>query len=135
MTDQRATYPVEIAGVYRELKLFEVAPGLRIAILNILGDTELVKACAQAFKEKIIVLLAHLDIVLWGVFKTILHFVGDFGDGIETHHSGRTLDSMGLFHQVFQNVRIARRFFQLQDTLIEFLNVVFRFRLEVTDEF
>lgn len=53
MTEYRATYPVEIAGVYRELKLFEVAPGLRIAILNILGDTELVKACAKALDEKI----------------------------------------------------------------------------------
>ena len=32
------THPVEIAGLKRDLRLFEVAPGLRIAILNILGD-------------------------------------------------------------------------------------------------
>jgi adenine phosphoribosyltransferase len=42
------TYPIEIAGIKRDLRLFEVKPGLRIAILNILGDTELVQAAAKA---------------------------------------------------------------------------------------
>jgi adenine phosphoribosyltransferase len=46
-------YPVEIAGLKRELRLFQIAPGLRIAILNILGDTELVQACAKALAEKL----------------------------------------------------------------------------------
>lgn len=46
-------YPVDIAGVHRELRLFEVKPGLKIAILNILGDTELVQACADALAEKL----------------------------------------------------------------------------------
>jgi adenine phosphoribosyltransferase len=41
------TYPIEIAGVRRNLRLFEIKPGLRIAILNILGDTELVQAAAK----------------------------------------------------------------------------------------
>jgi adenine phosphoribosyltransferase len=50
---ERQTYPVEIAGLKRELKLFEVKPGLRIAILNILGDTELVQACAKALGEQL----------------------------------------------------------------------------------
>lgn len=49
----RETYSVEIAGLKRALPLFEVAPGLRIAILNILGDTELVQACAKALAEKL----------------------------------------------------------------------------------
>jgi adenine phosphoribosyltransferase len=49
----RETYPVEIAGLKRELRLFEVKPGLRIAILNILGDTELVQACARALKKEL----------------------------------------------------------------------------------
>ncbi|NPV87023.1 MAG: adenine phosphoribosyltransferase [Anaerolineae bacterium] len=49
---KRATYAVEIAGLRRELPLFEIKPGLRIAILNILGDTELVQACAKALAEK-----------------------------------------------------------------------------------
>lgn len=42
-----ATYSVDIAGVHRELPLMEIAPGIRIAILNILGDTELVRVSAQ----------------------------------------------------------------------------------------
>jgi adenine phosphoribosyltransferase len=53
MTNTRPTYPVDIAGVHRELRLFEIKPGLRIAILNILGDTEFVQACAKALAEKL----------------------------------------------------------------------------------
>ena len=49
----RETYPVEIAGLKRDLRLFEVAPGLRIAILNILGDTELVQACAKELHKRL----------------------------------------------------------------------------------
>ena len=51
--EKRQTYPVDIAGVHRELTLFEVKPGLRIAILNILGDTELVQACAKELAKKL----------------------------------------------------------------------------------
>lgn len=51
--EKRPTYAVEIAGVHRELTLFEIKPGLRIAILNILGDTELVQACASALAKKL----------------------------------------------------------------------------------
>jgi adenine phosphoribosyltransferase len=47
------TYRVDVAGVHRDLRLFEVAPGVRIAILNILGDTELVKAAASDLAEKV----------------------------------------------------------------------------------
>lgn len=43
----RETYAIKIAGLQRHLRLFEIKPGLRIAILNILGDTELVLACAR----------------------------------------------------------------------------------------
>ncbi len=53
MSRDREKYPVEIAGLKRELPLFEVKPGLRIAILNILGDTELVQACARALNQKL----------------------------------------------------------------------------------
>jgi len=53
MSETRKTYPVDVAGVHRELPLFEVKPGLRIAILNILGDTEFVEACASALAEKL----------------------------------------------------------------------------------
>ena len=46
-------YKIEIAGLKRELRLFEIRPGLRIAILNILGDTELVQACARELGKKL----------------------------------------------------------------------------------
>ena len=50
---QYETYSIEIAGLKRELRLFEIKPGLRIAILNILGDTELVQACAKELTQKL----------------------------------------------------------------------------------
>ena len=50
---KRETFSIEIAGIKRDLRLFEIKPGLRIAILNILGDTELVQACARGLAEKI----------------------------------------------------------------------------------
>lgn len=46
-------YPVEVAGLKRDLRLFEVAPGIRIAIVNILGDTELVQAAARELSTKL----------------------------------------------------------------------------------
>lgn len=46
-------HSIEIAGVKRDLPLFEIKPGLQIAILNILGDTELVQACARELGEKL----------------------------------------------------------------------------------
>ncbi len=49
------TYAIEVAGVKRDLRLFTIKPGLRIAILNILGDTELVEAAARALAP----LIAH----------------------------------------------------------------------------
>jgi adenine phosphoribosyltransferase len=49
----RETYSIEIAGIQRNLPLFEIKPGLRIAILNILGDTELVQACARELAKKL----------------------------------------------------------------------------------
>ena len=51
MTDKY--YPINIAGIERNLPLFQIAPGLKIAVLNILGDTELVQACGKALNEKL----------------------------------------------------------------------------------
>jgi adenine phosphoribosyltransferase len=62
-------YPVEVAGVKRELRLFEVAPGVRIAIINILGDTELVEACADALASHIQALKA--DVLVTAEAKSI----------------------------------------------------------------
>lgn len=44
-------YDITLAGIKRSLPLFEVAPGLRIAVLNTLGDTELVEAAATAVAD------------------------------------------------------------------------------------
>jgi len=51
--ENRQTYGVDVAGVHRELSLFEIKPGLRIAILNILGDVEFVQVAAKALAEKL----------------------------------------------------------------------------------
>lgn len=50
---ERVSHKIEIAGVNRSLPLFEVKPGLKIAVLNILGDTELVEASAKALVNKL----------------------------------------------------------------------------------
>lgn len=60
---ERERYQVEINGVKRGLPLFEVAPGLRIAVLNILGDTELVEAAASQ-------LLRELEPLAFDLFVT-----------------------------------------------------------------
>jgi adenine/guanine phosphoribosyltransferase-like PRPP-binding protein len=49
----RQTYTVEVAGLTRHFPLFEVAPGVRIAIFNMLGDTIVVKATAAALAERL----------------------------------------------------------------------------------
>jgi len=69
MAEKRETYGVDIAGVHRELPLFEIKPGLRIAILNILGDTELVSACAQSLAEMLAPI--QFDVVVTAETKSI----------------------------------------------------------------
>lgn len=53
MSTQRESHTVEIAGLTRHLPLFEVAPGLRIAVLNILGDSALVEASSKALAQRL----------------------------------------------------------------------------------
>ena len=50
---QQETYAVEVGGLKRDLRLFEIKPGLKIAILNILGDTEFVQVCAKELAAKL----------------------------------------------------------------------------------
>jgi len=69
MTPERPTYAVEIAGLQRKLPLFEIKPGLKIAILNILGDTELVQACARALADRLKGM--SLDILVTAESKSI----------------------------------------------------------------
>ena len=47
------TYTVKVAGVSRNLRLFEIKPGVRIAILNILGDAEFVQAVSKELAAKL----------------------------------------------------------------------------------
>ncbi|MGD2077717.1 MAG: phosphoribosyltransferase family protein [Chloroflexota bacterium] len=49
----RETHRVEVAGLVRHFPLFEVAPGVRIAIFNMLGDTYIVKAASAALAERL----------------------------------------------------------------------------------
>lgn len=63
------TYAIEIAGLKRHLRLFEIKPGLRIAILNILGDTELVQACARALAKQL--RSAKFDVLVTAEAKSI----------------------------------------------------------------
>ena len=51
MNDYDKTFPVNIAGIQRFLPIIEIKPGLRIAVLNILGDTELVQAASKALSN------------------------------------------------------------------------------------
>ncbi len=51
MSETHETYAVDVNGVKRDLRLFEVAPGVRIAIINILGDVELTQAAACGLAE------------------------------------------------------------------------------------
>jgi adenine phosphoribosyltransferase len=66
---ETGSYAVEVEGVKRDLRLFEVAPGIRIAILNILGDTELVKAAARGLSRKLEPLLP--DVLVTAETKSI----------------------------------------------------------------
>ncbi len=49
----RETYTVNIEGVMRALPLFAVAPQVRIAVFNLLGDTEIISAAAQGLAERL----------------------------------------------------------------------------------
>ncbi len=49
----RQVHVLEIGAVRRELPLFEVKPGLSIAVLNILGDVELVETAADALAPRL----------------------------------------------------------------------------------
>ncbi len=49
----RETFTVDIEGVTRELPLFAVSPKLRIAVFNMLGDTEIISAAAQGLASRL----------------------------------------------------------------------------------
>ena len=69
MNPLRQTYTVEIAGLQRKLPLFEVAPGVRIAVFNMLGDTEFVQACARSLAEPLA--QVYFDVLVTAEAKSI----------------------------------------------------------------
>lgn len=46
-------YRIKLCGLRRDLPLFEVAPKVKIAIFNILGDTQIVAKAAKALAKKL----------------------------------------------------------------------------------
>ncbi len=69
MAETQETYPINIGGVKRDLRLFEIKPGLKIAILNILGDTQLVDACTRELVKKLD--LKNFDVMVTAEAKSI----------------------------------------------------------------
>src|SRR5690625_2290462 len=47
------THTLTIGSLQRELPLFRIKPGLQIAVLNILGDVELVKTAAEELAKRL----------------------------------------------------------------------------------
>jgi adenine phosphoribosyltransferase len=54
-----AVYPISIAQVQRNLPLLQITPDTQIALLNILGDTELIEAAADALHLQLSNLPTH----------------------------------------------------------------------------
>ncbi|WP_457628907.1 phosphoribosyltransferase family protein [Oceanithermus sp.] len=47
------SYPIEIGGVKRELPVVQVGDGVAVALLNLLGDTELTEAVAEEMAKRL----------------------------------------------------------------------------------
>ena len=65
----RKSHTVVVAGLTREFPLFEVSPGVQIAIFNMLGDTFVVKAAAAALAERL--RDDHADVLVTAEAKSI----------------------------------------------------------------
>jgi adenine phosphoribosyltransferase len=62
------THTVQIGSVQRHLPIFQVAPGVKIAIFNMLGDTEVVETAATALCTR---LPAETDVLVVPEVKAI----------------------------------------------------------------
>ena len=96
------SYAVEVAGLRRQLPLFEVAPGVRIAIVNILGDSELVLAASKGHfgdlvKDKPKAMLRLRGKPILGLARTVLALARE---GLTRR---RRLDRMGGDESHFLN--------------------------------
>lgn len=61
-------HPVSIGNVRRNLPLFKVAPGVTIAIFNMLGDTEVVEAAAELLAQQ---MPANVDVLIAPEVKAV----------------------------------------------------------------
>jgi adenine phosphoribosyltransferase len=62
------THSVTIGAITRELPIITVAPGVSVALLNLLGDTELTEAAGQLLAEK---LPANIDVLVTPEVKAV----------------------------------------------------------------
>ena len=61
-------YQVDIGGLTRDLPLFEVAPGIKIAIFNMLGDTQIVERAADLLAAQV---PASTDVIITPEVKAV----------------------------------------------------------------
>jgi adenine phosphoribosyltransferase len=61
-------YTVQIGNIQRQLPLFQVAPGVTIAIFNMLGDTEVVEAAADLLAQQ---MPAQTDVLIVPEVKAV----------------------------------------------------------------
>lgn len=64
----REVYPVTLCGIRRDFPLFEVAPGVRIAIFNMLGDAELIRVVGPELAD---MLPEDVDAIVTAEVKSI----------------------------------------------------------------
>ena len=67
--NERPVHVVNIAEITRELPLFEVAPGVTIAIFNCLGDTEVIQVASAELAKKLAATPA--DVIVTAEAKSI----------------------------------------------------------------
>jgi adenine phosphoribosyltransferase len=71
MSLTRETYHVEVCGLSREFPLFEVAPGVRVAIFNMLGDVEIVRAAGAELARRLAELTPPAEVIVTAEAKSI----------------------------------------------------------------
>ncbi|HWQ99622.1 MAG TPA: phosphoribosyltransferase family protein [Candidatus Methylomirabilis sp.] len=69
------THPIQIGSVRRDLPVREVAPGIRVALFNVLGDWELTEALGFAL-AKLVPTGTDMFIMPDGKAQSLLHVLG-----------------------------------------------------------
>ncbi|WP_241191183.1 phosphoribosyltransferase family protein [Deinococcus psychrotolerans] len=66
--EQHPIYSVDVGGVKRDLPIVEVAPGVSVALFNMLGDTEVTEAAGKALAA---LLPANIDVLVTPEVKAL----------------------------------------------------------------